>query len=147
MHKLTSCFLTSINLLTSQESYRSTITSLHQSKTSFRHFPFVTLLPSFHFRLPWAALVVRSDRIDSHHAAFQHSQVALRPAVCQELDVPLRLPQLVSRVAGEGDALDGGDAVQPQEAQLHHVFTWVVKLTRQKIQNNIYNIIYLYHDS
>lgn len=75
-----------------------------------------------------ATLDRSSERRHSHHAVFQHSQVALRPRVGEELDVPLRLTQPVSRVAGEGDALDGGDAVQPQKAQLDHVFTRVVKL-------------------
>lgn len=102
---------------------------------SYRKFPlFLSRSVMFH-ALHQATLVGKSERTDAHHAVLQHSQVALRAAVGQELDVPLRPPQLVSWVAGEGDALDGGDAVQPQEAHLDRAFARVVKLKRQKMQN------------
>ncbi|TNN68710.1 hypothetical protein EYF80_021022 [Liparis tanakae] len=61
---------------------------------------------------------------------FERPEVTLLPGVGEELDVPVRLAQPVSRVAGEGHILDGGAAVQPQETHLDHIRTRVVKLVR-----------------
>lgn len=59
---------------------------------------------------------------------FKCSKVTLRPRVSEVFDVSLHLAQSVPWMAGVGHALDCSATVQPQEAQLDHICTWIVKL-------------------
>lgn len=74
----------------------------------------------------------RLRELFTHHTIFKFPEVTLLPCVSEEFDVSACLAQSVSWMAGVGHLLDGGATVQPQETQLDHISTWIVKLMRKE---------------